>query len=211
MKSRTAIAQYEATVVLVVLSLSLAAIVYGGLRREASLSSSPVFINEETSVGGTPDIVRLEVNSSAATTVSSLSLDDSSSTSGTIAFDGSAYSTSISLCTMDKTTFFSVDASLAGTLEVATDGRAWISGTWGTAESVQAGWHEVMIQGGSTCSIILPGGEVVSGSDSSSPLVSTVPMEGGYTGTSFTLYVPSGGGAHSLLITSTGGFDHVGL
>jgi hypothetical protein len=212
MKSRAAIAQYEATVVLVVLSLSLASVVYGGLKREASLGPAPVFANEETSIGGTPAIERVGVNSSAATTVSSLSLDEASSTSGVIAFDGAAYSTSSSLCAAGKTTFFSVDAQLAGTLRVATDGRAWVSGTLGTAVSVAPGWHELMIQGGATCSITLPGGRVVSGAwNSSSPLVSSIPMEGARSGTSFTFYVPSGGGAHRLLITSTGGFDDVAL
>jgi hypothetical protein len=211
MKPRVATAQYEATVVLVVVSLSLASIVYGGLRREASMGTSPVFVDEETPVGGTPEIVRIEVKSSTTTTISSLSLDEASSTSGTITFDGSSYSTSSSLCSAGMTVFFSVDAEVAGALDVATDGRAWISGTWGTAESVSPGWHELMIQDGTTCSITLPGGHVVSGSNSSSPLVSPVPLEGAHTGTSFTLYIPSGGAAHRLLITSTGGFDNVAL
>jgi hypothetical protein len=210
MKSRAGIAQYEATVVLVVLSLSLASIVYGGLKREASLGPQPVFVNEETSIGGSPDIERVGVNSSSATTVSSFSLDEANSIDGVIAFDGSAYSTSTSLCLPGEATFFSVDAQQAGTLQVATDGRAWISGTWGTAMSVAPGWHELMIEGGTSCSITLPGGKVIAGGwNSSSPIVSPIPAEGSLTGTSFTFYIPNGGGPHRLLITSTGGFDDV--
>jgi hypothetical protein len=212
MKSRTAIAQYEATVVLVVLSLSLASIVYGGLKREASAGPEPVFVNEETPIGGNPPIERVGVNSSAATTVSSFSLDEASSTDGIIAFDGSAYSTSSSLCIGGKTTFFSVHVLQAGTLQVVSDGRAWVSGIWGAAVSVAPGWHELMIQGGTSCSITLPGGQVVAGRwNASSLFVSSIPAEGAFSGTSFTFYLPGGVGSHRVLITSTGGFDDVAL
>ncbi len=212
MKSRAALAQYEATVVLVVLSLSLASMVYAGLKREASLAPAPVFASVETSVGGTPDIERVDVNSSAVTTISSVSLDGASSTGGVVAFDGVGYSTSSDLCAHGKTTFFSVDAQQAGTLKVVTDGRAWVSGVLGSAASVAPGWHELMIEGGATCSIALPGGQAVSGTwNSSATLVSSIPMEGARSGTSFVFFVPCGGGAHRLLVTSTGGFDDVAL
>lgn len=208
MKSRAAIAQYEATIVLVVISLSLASVVYAGLRRESSLALEPLFVNAETMIGGSPTIERLEVNSSSATTVSSLSLDSASSTAGVLAFDGSAYSAIKSLCGAGVTTFFSVMASQAGTLGVATNGRSWVSGTWGEAVSVTPGWQEVMIQGGASCTVTLPSGQAVPAQWSpSSALVSSIPVEGALAGTAFTFYVPSGGGAHSLMITSSGGFD----
>jgi len=212
MKNRAAIAQYEATIVLVVISLSLASVVYSGLRRESSLRPEPLFVNEETTIGGSPAIERLEVNSSSETTVSSLSLDYASSTAGILAFDGSAYSTTNFLCGAGVTTFFSVLASQAGTLVVTTDGRSWVSGTWGSAVSVSSGWQVVMIQGGTSCTVTLPGGQAVPPEwTASSTLVSSVPVEGPLTGTAFTFYVPSGGGAHSLMMTSSGGFDDASL
>jgi hypothetical protein len=212
MKNRAAIAQYEATIVLVVISLSLASVVYSSLRRESSLDPEPLFVNTETLIGGSPAIERLEVNSSSATTVTSLSLDEASSSSGVLAFDGSTYSTTKSLCAAGVTTFFSVLAPQSGTLDVTTNGISWVSGTWGGAVSVSPGWQEVMIQGGTSCALTLPGGQAVPGQwNPLSPFVSSVPLEGPITGTSFTVFVPNGGGSHSLLITSSGGLDAVSL
>jgi hypothetical protein len=212
MKSRAAVAQYEATIVLVVVSLSLASIVYEGLRRGASLNAEPVFVNDATPIGGNPSIERLVVNASSETTVSSFNIDEASSTEGVIAFDGSVYSTSGSLCAAEKTTLFSVYAQEAGVLHVAAEGRVWISGTWAAELMVGVGWHELMIQGGASCSVTLPGGEVVPGDwNFSSPLVSSIPVEGGLSGRSFTFYLPTGGGSHRLLLTATGGFDDVPL
>ena len=211
-RRRGAIAQYEATVVLIVLSLSLSSIVYGGLKRETSLGAQPVFVNEETPIGGSPNIIRLGVNSSSTTTISSFSPDEVSSTAGVLAFDGTAYSTSSSLCAPGLTTFFSVLAPQAGTLQVTTDGRAWVSGTWGGAAAVSPGWQEVMIQGGTSCSMTLPGGQAVGAQwDPSSPLLSSIPVVGALSGTAFTFYLPSGGGSHRILLTSNGGFDDVAL
>jgi len=212
MKRRAAIAQYEATIVLVVISLSLVSVVYAGLRRESNLEPRPLFVNSETLIGGSPAIERMEVNSSSATTLSSLSLDAASSTAGVLAFDGSAYSTVMSLCAAGVTTFFSVLASQAGTLDVSTNGESWVSGVWGGAVSVPPGWHEVMIEGGTSCTITLPGGQSISARwNATSPLVSSIPIEGARQGAAFTVYVPDGGGVHSLLITSTGGFDDVAI
>jgi len=212
MKSRAAIAQYEATVVLVVVSLSLASIVYTGLGRESNLDPQPVFVNEETPIGGSPSIEVVVANSSSSTTITSLSLDAASSTGGVLEFDGSAYTTTKSLCAPSTTTFFSVLATQAGELQVSTNGQAWISGTWGSDLTVSAGWHEVMIRGGASCSVTLPGGQAVSEQWSpSSPFVSSIPIEGPLSGTAFTFYIPTGGSAHGLLITSSGGFDDVVL
>jgi len=212
MKSRAAIAQYEATVVLVVVSLSLASVVYSGLRREASISPQPVFVNEETTIGGSPAIERVEVNAYSATAISSLSLDGASSTTGVLDFDGSGYSTTTSLCAAGVTTFFSVLAAQPGLLQVSTSGRAWVAGTWGGAANVSPGWQEVMIQGGASCAVTLPGGQAIPAQwTSSSTHVSSIPGASGLTGTSFIFYIPSGGGSHRLLITSSGGFDDASI
>jgi hypothetical protein len=212
MKSRTAIAQYEATMVLVVISLSLASLVYTGVKRESSIGPEPLFVNGETWIGGSPAIERLQVNSSSSTTISSLGIDGASSSAGVLALDGSGYSTTKSLCAAGVTTFFSVLASRSGVLEVVTDGKAWVSGIWGGAVNVSSGWQEVMIQGGTSCKLTLPGGEAIPGQwIPESPFLSSIPVQGPITGTSFTFYVPSAGGSHSLLLTSSGGFDTVAL
>ncbi len=212
MRSRPGIAQYEATIVLVVISLSLASVVYEGLRRESTLEPQPLFVNEETPIGGSPVVERVEVNSSSATTLSSFSIDASSSTQGIIAFGGSSYSLVKSLCAPGVTTFFSVMASQSGALDVSTDGESWVSGQWGDSVSVSPGWQEVMIQSGTSCTVTLPGGRTVPSQWSpSSALLSSIPTQGALAGTSFTFYVPVGGGSHSLLIASSGGLDDVGL
>jgi hypothetical protein len=211
-KSRAGIAQYEATIVLVVLSLSLGSIVYGGLKGETTMRAEPVFVNEKTLIGGNPPVARVFVNSSSPTSVTSFSVDEASSKDGILAFDGSSFSASGSLCAAGATTFFSVLAPHAGTLTVTTDGRAWVAGTFGSSATVGPGWQELMIKAGTSCSIILPGGQSVSGRwNSSSPFVSSIPIEGASSGTAFAFYIPGGGGPHRLLMTTTGGFDAVAL
>jgi hypothetical protein len=212
MKRRSAIAQYEATIVLVVISLSLASVVYTGLRRESNVSADPIFVNSLTPIGGGLAIDRLAVNSSSSTALSSLSLDSASSTNGILAFDGSGYSTSQSLCSSGETTFFSVLASQAGTMQVSTDGQSWVAGTWGASVAVSPGWQEVMIEGGASCNLTLPGGQQVPAQwNQASTVVSSIPVEGSLSGDAFAFYVPTGGAPQSLLITSTGGLDHVAL
>jgi hypothetical protein len=212
MRTRAAIAQYEATIVLVVISLSLASVVYSGLRRESGIDPQPLFVSEETAIGGTPAIERVELNSSSATAISAVGLDEATSSAGVLAFDGAAYSTVGSLCAAGLTTFFSVLAPQPGTLNVVTDGASWVSGTWGGAVGVSSGWQEVMIVGGTSCTLTLPGGQSVPSEwNSSSSVVSSVPVDGSLRGTSFTVYVPTGGGAHSLLISASGGFDVVSV
>jgi hypothetical protein len=210
MNSRPAIAQYEATVVLVVISLSLASVVYDGLRRESTVDPQPLFTNTLTLLGGAPAIERLELNASSGTTLTSLALDGASSADGILAFNGTEYSATTSLCLAGETTFFSVLAPQAGTIQVATDGEAWVAGMLSPQAPVSQGWQEVMIEGGTTCALTLPGGEAVQGPWSpSSQAISSVPSAGPLTGTAFTFYFPSGGGSHGLLITSSGGFDDV--
>jgi hypothetical protein len=110
------------------------------------------------------------------------------------------------------TTFYSVHAPETGTLSVTTDGRVWVAGTYGSSVTVGPGWREVMIQAGTHCSISIPGGQSVSEHwNASSPLVSSFPIEGALSGTSFTFYIPHGGGPHRLLLTSEGGFDNVAI
>ena len=211
-KSRTGVAQYEATIVLVVLSLSLGSIVYGGLKGETTMRAEPVFVNALMLIGGNPPIARVFVNSSSPTSVTSFSVDEASSQDGILTFDGSSFSASGSLCAAGATTFFSVLTPQAGTLTVTTDGRAWVAGTFGSSVTVRPGWQELMIQAGTSCSITLPGGQSVSDRwNSSSPVVSSIPVEGALSGTAFAFYIPGGGSPHRLLMTTIGGFDVVAL
>lgn len=210
MRASRAIAQYEATVVLVVISLSLASVVYTAVKREAGVSSQPIFVSAVTAIGGTPTIDRVVVNSSSPAGISSISLDSASSSSGVLEFNGSGYSTVDSLCAAGGTTFFSVLASQAGTLQVSTNGASWVSGAWTSSESVSAGWQEVMIQGGSSCSVTLPGGGAAPAMwTASSGLLSSLPLMGSHSGTSFTFYVPTAGGPQAILLASTGGLDDI--
>lgn len=210
--SRRGIAQYEATVVLVVVSLALASVVYAGLKPESGLDPQPVFVNQETQVGGTPAIELVQVNASADTDITSLTLDGATSSAGILALGPEGYSASTSLCAAGEETFFSVLAPQAGTLTVSTNGQAWIAGAWGPAANVGAGWQEVMVEDGSSCSVTLPGGEAVSAQWSGSVAsLSSIPAEGPRSGLGFSLYLPVGPGAHSLLITTTGGFDDVSI
>lgn len=211
MRSRGALAQYEATLVLVVISLSLASVVYEGLRGSEP-SPRPLFVDSVTGLGGSPAIVRVLINSSLPATVTSLELDAARSGSGVLGFNGSGYSTVGLLCFPGLTTFFSVLASRRGALEVATDGRPWIAGAWTASANVSAGWQELMIRGGTSCSVTLPGGETLGARwNSSSQVVSSIPSAGALSGTVFTFYVPAGAGRHTLLLTTTGGFEDVAV
>lgn len=212
MKSRRAVAEFEATVILVMVSLALVSVVYGGLKRGAALTPPPVFANRAIEIGGGPDIEMLAVNSSITTSVSSLSIGSVSSVQGIMALSGLGYSTTTSLCAAGETTFFSVLASQAGLVQVSTDGLAWISGTWGASSSVVPGWREIMVEDGHSCSITLPGGQQVPSTWSpGSKMLSSLPLQGEPTGTAFAFYIPLSTGPQSVLITSTGGFDDVSL
>ncbi len=212
MKIRRAVAQFQATVILIVISLALVSIIYDGMRKESTVAPQPVFANHTMSIGGSPVVELVDVNSSEATSLSSFSIDSVSSVSGIIAASGSSYTTSSSLCAPGDTTFFSVLASQSGSVQVSTDGQSWISGTWATSKAVAPGWQEIMIDGGHQCTITLPGGQTVpSHWSASSPDLSSIPSQGPLSGTSFAFYVPSSGAGGSILITSSGGFDDVSL
>ncbi len=199
-------AQFEATVVLVVVSLSLASVVYSGLKRGAGVEPLPTFVSSNTPLAGSLALEEVRVDSSVATTLTSLTIGSAASASGVLAFNGSGYSTTASLCVPGETTFFSLYASRAGTLRVTTDGMAWIAGAWGDAASVSQGWHEVVLQDGSACGFSLPGGESVPQVwQPSSSVLTSVPVEGSLTGTSFLLFLPVGAGVAPALLTASGG------
>lgn len=210
MRDRSAIAQYEATVVLVVISLSLGSLVYSAMRRGPGITTQPVFVDSVTELGGTPEMVLVRMNSSTLTTVSSLSVDSASSVGGILKLNGSGYSESTSLCANGATTFFSVFASRGGIVGVATDGRSWVSGEWTRSASVSAGWQELVFENATTCTVTLPGGATLpSRWTNNSTLISSIPALGGLSGLSFEFFLPVDGGPHKVLVTTTGGLENI--
>lgn len=207
MRTTRAIAEYQAAVILVAISLALASVAYSAMGRRA-LEPEGVFSNSLVELGGTQPLVRLAVNSSESVALTSFSADGASSSAGVLDLGPAGYQTSQSLCLGGGTTFFSVLAPQAGTVQVTSNGQSWISGSWTSSEPEAAGWHEVMIDGATSCSVTLPGGEAVT---SPGPLTSTVPVEGALNGTGFLLYVPTDSLQHVFLLTSDGGLDTVGV
>jgi hypothetical protein len=214
---RGAIAQYEATVILVIVSLSLASVVYEGLKPETRVNPAAVFFNQGTWLGGDPVVERLSMNSSTPVTVSSLEVGSLSSQTGVLAYGGGGgYSVSPALCRPGQTTFFSVLATGPGSIDVTTDGRAWIAGSWADSATVSSsGLQEVMIADGTTCSVSLPGGQSIAGGAWSpvSSLVSSIPLQGSSaTGQEFLMFIPTaGGGGTQVLLTTSGGFDALSI
>jgi len=205
--SRRGVAQYEAAVVLVAISLAMTSILYSAVKRQ-TLSPEAVFANSTVDLGGNPMLVRLAVNGSQSVTLTSFAADEADSVDGILYIDSVGYHYSPSLCTPSGTTFFSVLATQPGLLSVTSNGRSWISGAWTGSQLETPGWHEVMIAGASSCSITLPGGQVVT---TQGPLTRSVPVEGAINGTSFVLCLPTDSSKHIFLLTTSGGFDSIDL
>jgi hypothetical protein len=207
-KTRRAVAEYQAAVILVAITLALASVAYSALRRQV-LEPEGVFSNSLVQLGGTPPLVRLAVNSSESVSLTSFSADEASSANGVLFIDSAGYHTmGGSLCVGGGTSFFSVLTTQSGNLQVTSNGQSWISGAWTSSEQEAPGWHEVMIDGATSCSITLPGGQVVTGPGFPT---NSIPVEGALNGTSFVLYVPTDSLQHVFLLTSDGGLDTVGV
>jgi hypothetical protein len=203
---RRGVAQYEAAVVLVAISLAMTSVLYSAVRKQ-TIAPEAVFANSLVDLGGSPPLVRLAVNGSEPVTLTSFAADDANSVDGILYLDSGGYHSSQSLCAAGGTTFFSVLATQSGPLRVASNGQSWISGAWTSSQPEAPGWHEVMIVGASTCSLTLPGGQVVA---APGLLTSSVPVEGALNGTSFVLCVPTDPSPHSFLVTTSGGLDAFG-
>lgn len=206
MKRSRGVSTFVATLILVAISLTLSYVVYQGVRSFSSGGGAPTFENQVTLLQGTPDILRLAVNSSQQSTPLSLEAESASSQSGILYFDGSGYGATSSLCLPTATTFFSVYAASAGNIQITSDGRSWIDGQWATSLMVQPGWHEVMISDASSCDLTTPGAPAVA---YPSKTVSGVPLVGASPSDSFTFYVPTDGSDDPLLIVFNGGYDQI--
>lgn len=198
------VSTFLATLVLVSITLSLSYVVYEGVSRIAP-PQQDIFTNRVSQIGGSPELLQVVVNSSSPGTPLAFEAGGASSQAGVLYFDGTSYATTQHLCIANGTTFFSVHTG-SGVLSASSNGRAWIDGYWTDTLAVQAGWHEVMFSGASSCSVTEPDGTITAypGKD-----VSTLPIMGGLPASSFVLYVPADGSASSFLMVFDGSYDRI--
>lgn len=199
---RRATSESFGAVLIVAITLALSGIVYTVVH--VSLDEEPPYSIQSYSVYGSPSFVYVRINSSAAPVLDEVQIDRASSSDGILSLDSGGYMALRTLCSLNATTFFSVD-SPAGVLSVNSNGRAWIDGTEGGSATVPSGWNEIVIAGASGCSLTLPGGEVVS---YPSPLLSPIPIsEQGAD--SILIVVPCTTGGHTLTATLAGAIEQI--
>jgi hypothetical protein len=205
MTRSSGVSGFVATLILVTITLSLSVVVYEGVSGIAQ-PRQVVFSNRTTVIGGSPEIVEYTVNSSSPVTPVAFEADDASSPSGILYLDGTHYGATQRLCLANAITFFSVFTATNGTLQAVSNGQVWMDGYVGTSLRVAAGWHEVMFTGSSSCGLTMPDGTAVTypGSD-----VSTVPFIGAARSEGLSLYVPTDGSSHSLVVVFDGGQDRL--
>ena len=205
MKLTRGISGFVATLVLVAISLSLSYVVYEGVSR-FSPGRQEIFTNQVIDIGGSPEILEIRVNASSPGAPTALDADSASSQTGLLYFDGTSFGTTKQLCLPNATTFFSVYAETAGLLQAASNGRTWIDGHLTGSLNVGPGWHEVMFSDASSCEVRGTGGSPLTypGGD-----VDSVPILGLATSSSFTLFIPTDGLSHSLVLVFEGGLDQL--
>jgi len=199
------ISGFVATLILVVISLSLSYAVYEGVSRLAPPREG-VFANQALTLGGSPEIMEVEINASSPNTPQAFEADDASSRTGVLYFDGTSYGTTQGLCLPGATTFFSVYTQTSGLLQAVSNGRASIDGYWTGSLVVGPGWHEVMFLGASSCQVTLPDGSAPSFPSTS---LTSVPFIGSIPSARFVVYVPTDGLGHSLILVFDGGYDRL--
>jgi hypothetical protein len=189
-------------VVIVAITVALASLAYSQVH--FSVGQRPVYSYSSYSVFGEPSILHLQLNSSAPSQLKELRLDGASSLTGVLVVTSSGYSSLQSLCSATATSFFSVNTT-AGVLRVLTDGQAWIDGSEASSAQVGAGTHEVIIAGGSQCTLTLPGGATAA---YPSPSISTIPRVG-ESELSATVLVPFETSGHRITAVYDGGIEVV--
>ncbi len=188
---------------IVAMILALSYFIYSQVQRPDT-SGHIVYHNAIRKVFGSPSFALLGINSSGPDKVLELDVDQASSADGILSLEGSSYTTIHSLCTPDGISFFSVYAPLSGDLSINVGGQAWIDGYLAKSTHVGAGWHELIISHASTCTIILPGGLLLSSVTSS---VSSIPVIGQLASATFRLYLPFEGARHQINVVFNGGID----
>jgi flagellin-like protein len=203
MRRSRGVSGFVATLILVAITLSLSYVVFQGVSR-LTTPRDEIFSNQVLDIGGSPDLLRFQVNASSASSPQAFQADDASSGGGVLYFNGTGYGTTRQLCIPGATTFFSVYASTAGLLRAEANGRVWIDGYWTGSLEVQPGWHELMFSDSTSCTVTDPDGSDLSFPDA---LVSSLPLTGSIPSTGFVIYVPTDGARHSLVLVFDGGFD----
>lgn len=212
-RSSPGLSSYVATLILVVISLSLSYVVYEGVRSfdPGKQQEDATFTNQLLLLPGSPqDILLVTVNASQQETPAALEAGSAISSQGLLYLttSGSYGTLSASLCTAGATTFFSVFSATPGILQVQSNGESWIDGRWANSLAVASGWNEVMISNASSCLVVMPDGVTASGLEEQ---VSPVPIIGTLTSNTFRFYLPTeGSGPGSLLLVfDDGGYDSV--
>ncbi len=205
MRTSKAISGFVATLVLVAIALSLSYVVYEGVSK-LTPPKTDVYSNQVLSLGGSPQIDEIQVNASSESTPQAFEADSAGSASGILYFNGSEYGTTRLLCLPGSTTFFSVYTATPGLLRVSATGAEWIDGVMTSSLSVTPGWHEVMFTDSASCSVTAPDG---SGLAYPNADVSSIPIIGPVPSTSFTMYLPTDGLGHSLVLVFDGGYDRI--
>lgn len=206
MRRSAGVSSFVATLIIVMISLSLSYVVYQGVRGFSLGKGQDTFSNQTTLLQGSPDILQVVVNSSQATTPLAFEVDSASSKSGILYFDGSGYASTPSLCVAGGTTFFSLFAASTGTVQVSSNGVSWIDGHLTASLPAQPGWNEVMISGASSCSVSGPG---VGEATYPSAAISAVPLLGSAPSNGFAFYLPAEGTGPSMLVVFDGGEDRI--
>lgn len=201
---RLAVSEALSAALIVAVTLALSGAAYA--LADFHVSPVPVFTQNSFSIFGTPSFLHIQVNSSSPASLAEFQLDDASSASGFLALTAAGYSVTGSLCAQGAITFFSVSSG-SGTISVSGSGVSWIDGVETSSETVESGWHEVVISNGSNCSISLPNGVLV---DGPSPGVSTLPVLTS-SDRSFTFLVPYYSSGHVATIVFDGGTQVVGF
>lgn len=205
MRRSRGISGFIATLILVAIALSLSYAVYEGVSR-LTPPKTIVYSNQVLTIAGSPEIEEVQVNASSRSALQALEADSAGSPSGILYFNGTEYGTTRQLCLAGGTTFFSVLAAAPGQIDVTASGSVWIDGVSTDSLSVTSGWQEVMISDASTCSVAAPGGSSLA---YPSGQVSSIPLIGSMSSTSFTLFVPTDGHSHSLILVFDGGYDAI--
>jgi len=195
---REGVSEVYSAALIVAVTLALSYTAYS--LADFHVSSDPVYSVSSYTVYGTPSFLSIRVNSSAPTNAVEFRVDNASSLSGFLALTPGGYSAVGNFCSAGATTFFSV-LTQTGMLAVSGSAVSWIDGIETSSAQVQQGRHEVVIAGGSDCTLDLPGGTVVSGP---SPSVSTLPMES-ESSQSCTFLVPYNSAGHVATIVFDGG------
>lgn len=199
------ISGFIATLILVGIALSLSYAVYEGVSR-LTPPKTVVYSNQVLTIDGSPEIEELQVNASSESVLQAVEADSAGSPSGILYFNGTNYGTTRQLCLAGGTTFFSILAESPGQVDVTASGPVWIDGASTDSLSVAPGWQEVMISDASSCSVVAPGGSSLA---YPSEQVSSIPLIGTMSSTSFTLFVPTDGRSHSLVLVFDGGYDRI--